>query len=146
MVSLPRSVLRLARFLRRLRYAPGMEAHVFRDGVLQPDPVALDELRTTVSDLTEDELKRHAFPTRQAIDRLADDSDLVTERLVPYLRDITDHLLRTVELADGVREILTTIVDIRMAQSADRLNEVMKKLSAWAGIILVPTLIAGSTG
>ena len=91
-------------------------------------------------------LKRHAIPTRQAIDHLADDSDLVTDRLVPYLRDITDHLLRTIELTDGIREILTTIVDIRMAQSANQLNEVMKKLSAWAGIILVPTLIAGIYG
>ena len=91
-------------------------------------------------------LKRHAIPTRQAVDRLGDDSDLVTERLVPYLRDVTDHLLRTIELTDGVREILTTIVDIRMAQSANQLNEVMKKLTAWAGIILVPTLIAGIYG
>jgi magnesium transporter len=92
------------------------------------------------------QLRRHAVPMRQAVDRLADDSELVTPRLVPYLRDITDHLLRTIELADGVREILTTIVDIRMAQSANQLNEVMKKLTAWAGIILVPTLIAGIYG
>lgn len=91
-------------------------------------------------------LRRHAVPMRQAIDRLADDSDLVTPPLVPYLRDITDHLLRTIELTDGVREILTTIVDIRMAQSAHQLNEVMKKLTAWAAIILVPTLVAGIYG
>ncbi len=83
---------------------------------------------------------------RQAVDRLADDSALVTAALVPYLRDITDHLLRAVELADGVREVLTTIVDIRTAQAANQLNEVAKKLSAWAGIILVPTLIAGIYG
>ena len=92
------------------------------------------------------QLRRHAVPTRQLIDRLSDDSDLVTTPLVPYLRDITDHLLRTIELTDGVREILTTIVDIRMAQSAHQLNEVMKKLTAWAAIILVPTLIAGIYG
>jgi magnesium transporter len=91
-------------------------------------------------------LRRHAVPMRQALDRLADDSPLMTDRLVPYVRDITDHLLRTIELTDGVREILTTIVDIRMAQSANQLNEVMKKLTAWAGIILVPTLIAGIYG
>jgi magnesium transporter len=91
-------------------------------------------------------LRRHAVPMRQALDRLADDSPLITERLVPYIRDLIDHLLRTVELTDGIREILTTIVDIRMAQSANQLNEVMKKLTAWAGIILVPTLIAGIYG
>jgi magnesium transporter len=92
------------------------------------------------------QLRRHAVPMRQLIDRLADDSDLVTAPLVPYLRDITDHLLRTIELTDGVREILTTVVDIRMAQSAHQLNEVMKKLTAWAAIILVPTLVAGIYG
>jgi magnesium transporter len=91
-------------------------------------------------------LRRHAVPMRQALDRLADDSPLMTERLVPYVRDLIDHLLRTVELTDGIREILTTIVDIRMAQSSNQLNEVMKKLTAWAGIILVPTLIAGVYG
>jgi len=33
-----------------------------------------------------------------------------------------------------------------VSQVANRSNEIMKKLSAWAGIILVPTLIAGIYG
>jgi hypothetical protein len=36
--------------------------------------------------------------------------------------------------------------DIRVVQSAHQLNEVMKKLTAWAAIILVPTLVAGIYG
>jgi magnesium transporter len=125
--------------------ADELESEVFRSEFVQAEgaPLQLEILRLRRDAVR---LKRHAIPTRQVIDRLADDSDLVTEPLVPYLRDITDHLLRTIELADGVREILTTIVDIRMAQSTNQLNEVMKKLSAWAGIILVPTLIAGIYG
>ena len=125
--------------------ADELEGEVFRAEPVQGEgaPLQLEILRLRRDAVA---LKRHAIPTRQAVDRLADDSDLVTERLVPYLRDVTDHLLRTIELTDGVREILTTIVDIRMAQSANQLNEVMKKLSAWAGIILVPTLIAGIYG
>ena len=125
--------------------ADELEGEVFRSEFVQAEGAALQlEILRLRRDAVR--LKRHAIPTRQVIDRLADDSDLVTEPLVPYLRDITDHLLRTIELADGVREILTTIVDIRMAQSANQLNEVMKKLSAWAGIILVPTLVAGIYG
>jgi len=125
--------------------ADELEGEVFRSEFVEAEGAALQlEILRLRRDVVR--LKRHAIPTRQVIDRLADDSDLVTEPLVPYLRDITDHLLRTIELADGVREILTTIVDIRMAQSANQLNEVMKKLSAWAGIILVPTLIAGIYG
>ena len=125
--------------------ADELEGQVFRSESVQGSGATLQlEILRLRRDAVR--LKRHAIPTRQAIDRLADDSDLMTERLVPYLRDITDHLLRTIELADGVREILTTTVDIRMAQSANQLNEVMKKLTAWAGIILVPTLIAGIYG
>jgi magnesium transporter len=125
--------------------ADELEGVVFRS---EPQPAAGASLQIEILRLRRDavRLRRHAVPTRQLIDRLSDDSDLVTPKLVPYLRDITDHLLRTIELTDGVREILTTIVDIRMAQSAHQLNEVMKKLTAWAAIILVPTLIAGIYG
>jgi magnesium transporter len=125
--------------------ADELENVVFRS---DPEPAAGASLQIEILRLRRDavQLRRHAVPTRQLIDRLSDDSDLVTGPLVPYLRDITDHLLRTIELTDGVREILTTIVDIRMAQSAHQLNEVMKKLTAWAAIILVPTLIAGIYG
>ena len=91
-------------------------------------------------------LRRHAIPMRQAMDRLADASELVTQELTPYLRDISDHLLRTIELTDGIREVLGTIVDVRAIQASNQLNEDMKKLSAWAGIVLVPTLIAGVYG
>jgi magnesium transporter len=126
--------------------ADDLESKVFRG-----TPVTLEEnpsIQRAILRLRRDavRLRRHAVPMRQALDRLADDSPLITERLVPYIRDLIDHLLRTVELTDGIREILTTIVDIRMAQSANQLNEVMKKLTAWAGIILVPTLIAGIYG
>jgi magnesium transporter len=125
--------------------ADDLESKVFRATPDLPDnpPIQRSILRLRRDAVR---LRRHAVPMRQALDRLADDSPLMTERLVPYVRDVTDHLLRTIELTDGVREILTTIVDIRMAQSANQLNEVMKKLTAWAGIILVPTLIAGIYG
>jgi magnesium transporter len=128
--------------------ADGLENQVFRS---DPEPQELHagpSLQLEILRLRRDavQLRRHAVPMRQLIDRLADDSELVTAPLVPYLRDITDHLLRTIELTDGVREILTTVVDIRMAQSAHQLNEVMKKLTAWAAIILVPTLVAGIYG
>jgi magnesium transporter len=126
--------------------ADELENRVFRSDPAprQPGPALQLEILRLRHDAVQ--LRRHAVPMRQLIDRLADDSDLVTAPLVPYLRDITDHLLRTIELTDGVREILTTVVDIRMAQSAHQLNEVMKKLTAWAAIILVPTLVAGIYG
>jgi magnesium transporter len=125
--------------------ADELEGEVFH---ADPPPRTGTPLQLDILQLRRDmvRLRRHAVPMRQAIDRLADDSSLVMPELAPYVRDVTDHLLRTVELTDGVREVLTTIVDIRTAQSAHQLNEVMKKLTAWAGIVLVPTLIAGIYG
>jgi magnesium transporter len=125
--------------------ADDLESRVFHD---EPAEVDRPSLQIEILKLRREavQLRRHAVPMRQAVDRLADDSELVTEQLAPYLRDVSDHLIRTIELTDGVREVLTTVVDIRMAQAANQLNEVMKKLTAWAGIILVPTLIAGIYG
>ena len=125
--------------------ADDLESRVFRDEPSRDDRAAI---QMEILNLRRDSvrLRRHAVPTRQAVDRLADDAELITEQLVPYIRDVSDHLIRTIELTDGVREVLTTVVDIRMAQAANQLNEVMKKLTAWAGIILVPTLIAGIYG
>jgi magnesium transporter len=51
-----------------------------------------------------------------------------------------------VELIDNVRDLLTALLEVRVAQVANRLNLVMKKLTSWAAIILLPTLIAGIYG
>jgi magnesium transporter len=50
------------------------------------------------------------------------------------------------ELTDNVRDLLTSARELQLAQLSNRLNVVMKQLSAWAAIILIPTLIAGIYG
>jgi magnesium transporter len=91
-------------------------------------------------------MRRLVVPLRQGVDLLQEDERIVARELAPYYRDIMDHILRTVELADNVRDILTSLLELRAGQIANRLSDVAKKLSAWAGIILVPTLIAGIYG
>ena len=90
--------------------------------------------------------RRHVAPLRRAVEALHEDRDLVGPALAPYYRDLADHVLRALDFQDNVRDVLTSLVEVRMTQQANDLNEVMKKLSAWAGIILVPTLIAGIYG
>ncbi|HEY7477852.1 MAG TPA: magnesium and cobalt transport protein CorA [Actinomycetota bacterium] len=126
-------------------HADDLEDQVFGRGAVGDDERTLQarilRLRREVV-----RMRRFAMPLRQALDLLMDDGRFVPEHLVPYYRDVSEHLLRSVELSDNVRDILTTILEIRTAQAANQLNEVMKKLTAWAGIILVPTLIAGIYG
>lgn len=92
------------------------------------------------------QLRRVVSPLRQGLDLLQEEPDLAPAELQPYYRDVTEHALRVAELADQVRDLVTSLLEIRISQVANHTNDIMKKLSAWAGIILVPTLIAGIYG
>jgi magnesium transporter len=90
--------------------------------------------------------RRLAIPMREVIDLMQEYPGLVTSELVPYFRDVQDHVIRAIEFIDNIRDLLTSALESQLAQVSNRLNVVMKQLSAWAGIILVPTLIAGIYG
>jgi magnesium transporter len=90
--------------------------------------------------------RRVVAPMREVIDLLEEEESLVTPALVPYYRDVLDHVIRATELIDNIREILSSALEVRLAQASNRLNIVMKQLSGWAAIILIPTLIAGIYG
>lgn len=90
--------------------------------------------------------RRLAAPTRHVVDELADHGGIVTQRLTPYYRDVQDHVTRTIELAENVGEMLRSSLEALLAQASNRLNIVVKQLTGWAAIILIPTLIAGIYG
>lgn len=90
--------------------------------------------------------RRSVMPLRRVVDFFQEQPQVVTGSLAPYYRDVADHVVRCVELVDNVRDLLTALLEVRLAQVANRLNEVMKKLTSWAAIILLPTLIAGIYG
>lgn len=91
-------------------------------------------------------LRRFAMPVRAGLDRLQEWPALATQAVGPYFRDVTDHVLRVVDLADNVRDLLTSLLEVRVAQAANRLNEIMKHVTSWGAVILVPTLVAGIYG
>jgi magnesium transporter len=90
--------------------------------------------------------RRLTSPMREVIDLLLETPTIVTPPLIPYFRDVMDHVIRTMELTDNVRDLLTSARELQLAQVSNRLNVVMKQLTAWAAIILVPTLVAGIYG
>ncbi len=51
--------------------------------------------------------------------------------------------IRAVGFVDNIRDLLTSAFESELAQVSNRLSVVMKQLTSWAAIILVPTLIAG---
>jgi magnesium transporter len=90
--------------------------------------------------------RRIAMPVREVVDLLNEAAGVVTPALRPYYRDVLDHVIRATELIDNIRDLLTSALESLLARVSNRLNDVMKQLTAWAGIILVPTLIAGIYG
>ncbi|WP_394262218.1 magnesium/cobalt transporter CorA [Moraxella boevrei] len=64
----------------------------------------------------------------------------------PYFRDVNDHLLRALDAVNGLNEMLSVAMDTYMAVVTMGQNEVVRKLAAWAGILAVPTAMAGIYG
>ena len=70
----------------------------------------------------------------------------ISDETIPYLHDVGDHVIRVSESLDALRDELTSMLELNMSLQDTELNQVMKKLSAWAAIIAVPTLITGYFG
>jgi magnesium transporter len=86
-------------------------------------------------------------PLVEPVERLEESGlKLVPDELRPYFRDVEDHLIRYVREIEGFRELLTSILAANLTQVSVRQNEDVRKISAWAAIIAVPTLITGIYG
>ncbi len=64
----------------------------------------------------------------------------------PYFADVLDHVIRTVDLIDLERELLSNAVDAHLAMVSNRMNRVMKRMTAGGSILLGAALIASIYG
>ncbi len=100
------------------------------------------------------EVRRAVLPLREPMNRAA--SGLVpgmTAEAAPYFRDVADHLGRVAESIDALDSLLssafeaqTARISLQLAQVSAQQNEDMRRISAGAALVLVPTLIAGVYG
>jgi magnesium transporter len=99
-------------------------------------------------------LKRDLLALRRAVAPLAEVSnrlmrfDLphIPDDTRPYFRDVYDHVLRLNETIDMQRELLSTALEAHLSLMSVAQNEHMKRITAWAAMIAVPTMIAGVYG
>jgi magnesium transporter len=92
-------------------------------------------------------LRRVVAPMQEVTSRLMRaDSHLADEALAPYYQDVYDHALRTTETVDASRDRVDRIADTQLNEQGAQLNEITKKLAAWAAIIAVPTAVTGFYG
>jgi magnesium transporter len=92
-------------------------------------------------------LRRSIWPLRDVILALErSDRPFITAEIDPYLRDVYDHTVRTVELIESAREILTSLVDLHLSTVSNRMNEVMKVLTVVGTIFIPISFLAGVYG
>lgn len=70
----------------------------------------------------------------------------IPRQVLPYFRDVHDHLLRISDLADAYRDLVSGLFDIHFAVIANRTNDIMKTLAVLSAIMLPLSLIAGIYG
>ncbi|MFI8950650.1 magnesium/cobalt transporter CorA [Streptomyces sp. NPDC053750] len=70
----------------------------------------------------------------------------VNEKARPFFRDVNDHLTRVNESVEGLDRLISDILAAHLAQTGVRQNDDMRKISAWAAMAAVPTMIAGVYG
>jgi magnesium transporter len=97
-------------------------------------------------------VRRTLTPTRDAARRVVDnrielDGDELFERdLELHFADAYDKLLRASEALELSRDLVAGVRDYHQAKVANDQNEVMKRLTVIASLLLVPTLIVGIYG
>jgi magnesium transporter len=74
------------------------------------------------------------------------DLDVVDGPLLPYYRDVYDHVLRAGEWTESLRDLVASVMETNLSVQANRMNLIMKKVTSWAAIIAVPTAITGFYG
>lgn len=95
--------------------------------------------------------RRLVLPMREAISGLMRRDEVVadsghSDELQPYFLDVYDHALRVADWTDSLRDLVSTVLDTNLTAQGNRMNLVMKKVTSWAAIIAVPTLVTGYFG
>ena len=115
---------------------------------------AAGRIRLRLSELRHDmlHLRQALAPTRDAVRRVVDGRiDLEGAPIFPreielHFADTYDKLLQATERLDLARDLVASVRDYHQAKIANDANEVMKRLTAIASLILVPTFIVGLYG
>jgi magnesium transporter len=93
------------------------------------------------------ELNRAVVPLAVPLRRiLKHPTTLVPARVRSYLSDVEDHLTTVAERVANYDDLLTTLLDATIAKLTLQQNSDMRKITAWAAIIAIPTMVAGIYG
>lgn len=94
-------------------------------------------------------LRRYVFPAARLLDWVLDPDPRgrpFNKETAMLFRDVHDHLMRITDQVKNIDDLSQAIIDFTRAHRDQALNETTRKLTAWAAIFAVGTLIAGIYG
>ncbi|MGX1473785.1 UNVERIFIED_CONTAM: magnesium transporter [Streptomyces canus] len=119
-----------------------VETAVFADDGARVDPGRIYQLKRELL-----ELKRAVVPLSRPLEELSTRPiHVIAPEIQAYFRDVSDHLLRAKEQIAAFDELLNSILQAHLAQVTVSQNEDMRKITAWAAVIAVPTMVCGVYG
>jgi len=119
-----------------------VEMDVFAENGARADPGRIYQLKRELL-----ELKRAVVPLGRPVEDLATRPIRVVDpEIQAYFRDVLDHLMRAKEQIASFDELLNSILQAHLAQVTVAQNEDMRKITAWAAVIAVPTMVCGVYG
>jgi magnesium transporter len=127
------------------------EIEELEEGIDQWDS---DRIRRRISDLRHDMLniRRTLSPLRDAIRQVVDDridfkdEEVFTREVELNFAAVYDKLLRATDGIDLARDLVAGARDYHQAKVANDQNDVMKRLTVIASVLLLPTFIVGLYG
>lgn len=99
-------------------------------------------------------IRKSVFYEREVISKLIRrDSRFISDQSIVFFRDVYDHLSRYYEISETARDQVTSLMEIhlsmisnRMAQTSNRTNAIMRRLTLITTIFMPLTLISGIGG
>ena len=92
-------------------------------------------------------LHKAVWPFREVVGSLErGETSLMSPETAVYLRDLYDHVIQVMDIADTQRDILSSMLDIYLSSASNRMNEIMKVLTIISTIFMPLSFIVGLYG
>jgi magnesium transporter len=93
------------------------------------------------------ELRRAVAPMPELVaEVIKPENQLVDDDIAPYYRDVDDHARHAADTIEHARERINGLLEADLTEQSNALNDITRKLAAWAAIIAVPTALTGYFG
>jgi len=147
---------------------PSFVMHALLDTVVDDYQRITDELEDEVEDLEETllsspttEAGKQIYSVKQRLARsrryvqpgsrvlstfVESNQQAAPSETAAYFRDVLDHLLRITDQLRNVEDLTDALIELRRNEQAHAQTDITKRLTGWAAIIAVPTLIASFYG